>query len=319
MLKTILGGTSSEMQLASWLADPEVDGPITEKEATAELAKLVSSRLDLALSGDDLPKWRTVVARYVLATEFRSDLEGDAPKQLDGVAEATRDVVSRARTIADRLREAHSDRYPTIADQAESELNLRAETIDPLALGSIDTFRFEERALLARCGELVREGSFERASEITRQRRNSFWLAEDVERQAQWEAVQLAARLGVAADEVDVVLKTPPKGPADWIRRYADNWYRLDRAQRRREAWLPKLERSPQSVDDTTTSSIGWPRGSSLSCRPPAGRSAASAARRRSLTTLSDRNPVPSRSSWSMRCGTRWESSSLNGLRTTAR
>jgi hypothetical protein len=245
MLKTILGGTSSEMQLASWLADPEVDGPITEKEATAELAKLVSSRLDLALSGDDLPKWRTVVARYVLATEFRSDLEGDAPKQLDGVAEATRDVVSRARTIADRLREAHSDRYPTIADQAESELNLRAETIDPLALGSIDTFRFEERALLARCGELVREGSFERASEITRQRRNSFWLAEDVERQAQWEAVQLAARLGVAADEVDVVLKTPPKGPADWIRRYADNWYRLDRAQRRLEAWLPKLEHDP--------------------------------------------------------------------------
>lgn len=245
MLRTILGGTSSEMQLASWLADPAVDKAVAEKEAAAELAKLVSSRLGLDLSGDDLSRWRAAAARFVLATEFRSDLEGDAPKQLDGVPRATRDVVSRARTIADRLREAHADRYPSIADQAESELNLRPEVIDPLALGSIDTFRFEERALLARCGELVREGSYERASEITRQRRHSFWLADNVERQAQWESVQLAARLGVAADEVDAVLKSPPKGPAEWIRRYADDWHRLDRAQRRLEAWLPKLEHDP--------------------------------------------------------------------------
>jgi len=245
MLKTVLAGTSSESQLASWLADPEVDKAVADKEATAELARLVASRLGLDLSGDDLSRWRAAVARYVLATEFRSDLEGEAPKQLDGVPEATREVVARARTIADRLREAHADRYPTIADQAESELNLHAEVIDPLTLGSIDTFRFEERALLARCGEFVREGSYERASEITRQRRNSFWLAEDIERQSQWEAVQLAALLGVAADDVDAALKSPPKGPADWIRRYADSWQHLDRAQRRLEAWLPKLEHDP--------------------------------------------------------------------------
>jgi len=245
MLKTVLGGSNSETQIASWLADPGVDRAVADKEATAELAKLLSSRLGLDLSGDDLPRWRATVARYVLATEFRSDLEGDAPKQLDGVPEATRDVVLRARAIADRLREAHAERYPTIADQAESELNLGAASIDPLALGSIDTFRFEERALLARCGELVREGSYERASETTRQRRTSFWLAEDVERQAHWEAVLLAARLGVAADEVNAVLKSPPKAPSDWIRQYADNWHRLDRAQRRLEAWLPKLEHDP--------------------------------------------------------------------------
>jgi len=245
ILKTLLGGSSSEMQLAFWLADPSVDRAITEKGATAELAKLVLSRLDMDLSGDDLSRWHAAVGRYVLATEFRSDLEGDAPKQLDAVPEATRDVVTRARTIADRLREAHPRRYASIADQAESELNLRAEVIDPLALGSIDTFRFEERALLARCSELVREGSYERASEITRQRRSSFWLAEDVERQSQWEAVQLASRLGLAADEVDAGLRSPPKAPADWIRRYADNWQHLDRAQRRLEAWLPKLEHDP--------------------------------------------------------------------------
>jgi hypothetical protein len=245
MLKTLLVGTNSETQLASWLADPDVDQAIVQKEAAGELAKLVSARLGVDLRGDDLSKWRSVVARHVLATEFRSDLDGEAPRQLEGVPDATQDVVSRARAIANRLREAHADRYPAMADQAEGELNLSADVIDPLALGSIDTFRFEERALLDRCGELVWEGSYEQASEITLQRRHSFWLAEDVERQAQWEAVQLAARLGVVADEVDSALKSPPKAPADWIRRYADTWHLLDRAQRRLEAWLPKLEHDP--------------------------------------------------------------------------
>lgn len=245
VLKTILAGGNSEVQLASWLANSDVDQSIVEKEAAAELAKLVSARLGVEVSGEDLSKWRSVVARYVLATEFRSDLQGQVPKQLDGVLSATQDVVARARAIADRLRDAHSDRYPGIADQAESELSLSANAIDPLTLGSIDTFRFEERALLDRCGVLVRDGGYEQVFDITRQRRHSFWLAEDVERQAQWEAVQLAARLGLVADEVGTALKSPPRNAADWVLRYADTWHRLDRAQRRLEAWLPKLEHDP--------------------------------------------------------------------------
>lgn len=242
ILKTLLGGTNSEMQLTSWLADPNVDRAIVEKEAAGELAKLVSARLGVGLAGDDLSKWRSVVTRYVLATEFRSDLDGEAPSQLSGVPDATQEVVARARAMAARLREEHADRYPAMADRAQSELSLSADAIDPLALGWIDTFRFEERALLDRCGELVREGRYEQASEITHQRRHSFWLGNDVERQAQWEAVQLAAHLGVAADKVDAELRSPPKTPAEWIRRYADTWHLLDRAQRRLEAWLPKLE-----------------------------------------------------------------------------
>lgn len=245
MLKTLLRGANSQSQLASWLADPTLDQRILEKGAATELAKLVSARLGLSVSADDLAKSRAVAARYVLATEFRSDLEGEVPRELDGVPDATQEVVAHARAIADRLREAHADRYPAIADQAQSELNLSAKVIDPLTLGSIDTFRFEERALLDRCAELVREGRYEQASEITRRRRNSFWLAGDVERQAQWEAVQLAARLGIAADEVDQALKSPPRGPSDWIRRYANSWHWLDRAQRRLEAWLPKLDHDP--------------------------------------------------------------------------
>jgi len=245
VLKTILAGGNSEVQLASWLANPDLDRTIVEKEAVVELAKLVSARLGVDVSGEDLSKSRSVVTRHVLAAEFRSDLQGEVPKQLDGVPSATQEVVGRARAIADRLREAHSDQYPAMADQAESELNLSANAIDPLTLGSIDTFRFEERALLDRCGELVRDGRYEQVLNITRQRRHSFWLSESVERQAQWEVAKLAARLGLVADEVAAALKSPPKSAADWVLRYADTWHWLDRAQRRLEAWLPKLEHDP--------------------------------------------------------------------------
>ena len=245
ILRTILGGGSSEVQLATWLADPEVDSVVVEKQALDELAKLLSARLDLDVSGEDLSKWRSVVARFVLATEFRSDLEAEPPRQLDGVPTATQAVVGRARAIADRLRGSHADQYPTLADQAESELGLRSEAVDPLALGAIDTFRFEERALLHRCGELVRGGSYQQVLDLASERRHSFWVVADVERQAQWEAIQLAARLGLIADEVAGALKIAPKSAASWVDRYAETWYQLDRAQRRLEAWLPKLEHDP--------------------------------------------------------------------------
>lgn len=245
MLRTILGAGGSEAQLARWLADPDVDPVIVEKQAVDELRKLVTARLDLEVSGEDLTRWRSVVTRFALATEFRSDFEGELPSQLEGVPVATQDVTARARSIADLLRKHHGDRYPALADQAQAELGLKADEVDALALGSIDTFRFEERALLRRCAELVRDSNYDQVLGITSERRHSFWVVEDVERQAQWEAMQLAARLGRAADEVASALKSPPKSAAAWVERYAETWHRVDRAQRRLEAWLPKLEHDP--------------------------------------------------------------------------
>lgn len=245
MLKTILGGSTSEVQLATWLANPNLDGIIEEKEAKVELQKLVSSRLALELPGGELTKWRAISARFVLAVEFRSDLGGDPPPELDPIPDSTNEVVHRARTIADHLRTTHGERYAEIADQAESELGLATAAIDPLQLGTIDTFRFEEAALLARCAELVREGNYVAVAELADRRRDSFWLAEDVDRQAQWEAIRLAARLGSRADDVKADLESPPADVAGWVTRYVENWQHLDRAQRKLEAWIPKLDDDP--------------------------------------------------------------------------
>ena len=59
------------------------------------------------------------------------------------------------RELARRLRTNFSEVYPAMADRVEAELGLRDAKVPPDALGSIDTFRFEERALLAHCGDLI--------------------------------------------------------------------------------------------------------------------------------------------------------------------
>ena len=77
-------------------------------------------------------------------------------------------------------------------------------------LGAIDTFRFEERVLLARCAALVADGEFAQVLEIAAARSGSFWLRESIERQAQWEAIRLAAELGTAAEGVESDLSYLP-------------------------------------------------------------------------------------------------------------
>lgn len=248
VLKSMLPGSTADAQLAWWMASESIDEEIVAKEGIAELRKLVTSRLGITLEGEDLVKWRRIVARTALGFEFRSDLGGPPPTELASLPGSTADIDRNARAISAALRVNHPDAYPALADRAESELQLRQGSIDPLVLGSIDTFRFEERALLGRCGELIRDGEYIRVTEITEQRADSYWLTNSVDRQAQWEAIRYAAELGAAADLVDGGLEIAPRGVADWIERYATTWYLLDGAQRRLEAWLPKLVDDPDDI-----------------------------------------------------------------------
>ena len=83
-----------------------------------------------------------------------------------------------------------------MADRVEAELGLRDAKVSPDGLGSIDTFRFEERALLAHCGDLIAAKQFDQALAIISGREHSFWLDRDVGRKAQWEACRRMAELG---------------------------------------------------------------------------------------------------------------------------
>jgi PglZ domain len=247
ILKSIFHDASgSEGLLAAWLVSDGRDEEIRSKEATRELTKLIRSSLGLDPPEDtNLPKLRAITIRYVLAGEFLSDLNGDPPASLDGVPiPKTKDEVSAVRDLAIRLRTNFARLYPAIADRLENELGLRNANIPAHALGSIDTFRFEEKTLLAYCGELIATTKFDEALRLVGEREHCFWLDRDVGRKAQWEACRRMAELGSVSISVRTAVNKATGDPNAWVNTYTarDGWYRLDQAQRRLEAWIANLD-----------------------------------------------------------------------------
>ena len=251
VLKSIFHRKSgNEDIIAAWIASDERDAEIDAKEATRELVKLVRSKLGLELpEGAALPKLRSITLRYCLASEFRCDLSSAPPSVLDAIpAPKTKDEEGAVRELANRLRLNFSDVYPAMADRVEAELGLRTAAVPAEALGSIDTFRFEERVLLAYCGNLIAAKKFDKALLVITGREHSFWLDRDVERKAQWEACRRMAELGNIGVAVRAAVGKMSDDASAWVDAYAakDGWFRLDQAQRRLEAWVANLDDEPE-------------------------------------------------------------------------
>lgn len=247
LVKLVLGSGSSEELICRWLANEARDAELEAKQAAPELLKLVQARLGLSLAGVSLAKARHQTLRYVLVNEFRSDLGGKAPGQLDVVpAPPTKEELQRVRDVAERLRREHPDAYSDIADGIERELNLPALKIDADALGTIDTFRFEEAVLLEHAAKLIADAHYERALELVLARRRSFWVDRSLGRLGQWETCRLMADLGREVARIRPLLKKGNGTPKSWVEGYASDWYRADLAQRALESWVAKLEDEPE-------------------------------------------------------------------------
>jgi hypothetical protein len=252
ILKSIFHDASgNDGLLTEWLSSDARDAEIVTKAATRELTKLLKARLGLDLAADSTPsRLRAIVLRYVLAGEFRLDLSCDAPGSLDGIPKpTTKDEESAVRDLARRLRTGHAETYPSLADRVEEELGLKNAKIPSDALGSIDTFRFEERVLLRHAGDLIASGKFETALSLVSAREHSFWLDRDVGRKAQWEATRRMAELGHLAVQVKEAVSKTSGDTATWIDAYASHsgssWFRLDQAQRSLEFVVSKLDEDP--------------------------------------------------------------------------
>jgi hypothetical protein len=251
ILKSIFHDASgNDGLLTAWLVSDARDAEMVSKEATSELTRLVKARLGLDVSADfPLAKLRAIVLRYVLAGEFRLDLACDPPVSLEGVAKpSTKDEERAVRDLARRLRTSHPDAYAVLADGIEHELGLRTVKLPPGALGSIDTFRFEERALLRHAGDLISDGLFEEALALVTGREQSFWLDRDVIRKAQWEAIRRMAELGSVAKTIRTAVAGTSGDAATWFDAYVsrEGWFRLDQAQRQLEAWIARLDEEPE-------------------------------------------------------------------------
>jgi hypothetical protein len=184
-----------------------------------------------------------------LASEFRADLQCAAPSTLAAIPlPDAQERLDRIRDIARRLRTEHADVYEVMADRVERELELRAALVPSGALGAIDTFRFEERALLSWAGDLVAEGRYAEALAVVEGRQRSYWLDRSPSRKAQWEAVRRMADLGAIAAEIRGALGSMNENAAAWVDVYTrtNGWYRLDLAQRRLETWIATIDDEPE-------------------------------------------------------------------------
>src|SRR5262249_27394384 len=89
----------------------------------------------------------------------------------------------------------------------------------------------------------------EEALVLVTARRQSFWVARDVTRQAQWEACRLMAELGCAIARVRPVLGKMGTDPTKWLAAYTagEGWDRSDTLQRRLETWVAKMDEEPEA------------------------------------------------------------------------
>ncbi len=249
ILKVIFHDAStSEALIAGWLASESRDAEIESKGGKEELSKLLRSRLGLEVALDaPLAKTRAIALRYVLVGEFRGDLRCDPPDALAGIpVPPTKDEAKAVKDVARLLRAAHASEYSGLADGVEVRLGLAMIGLPGEVLGTIDTFRFEERALLRHCGDLVATGKHGVALAVIAEREHNFWLDRDVARKAQWEACRRMAELGAVAAQVRKAVAKAGGDVGSWVESYRESWYRLDQAQRRFETWLTNLEEEPE-------------------------------------------------------------------------
>ena len=251
VLRSIFDRARGEALISQWLANDDKDNDIVDKDASLELLELIQSRLGLSvLEHTTLSEARQKLLRYVLVGEFRLDLECGPPRSVSMVPEPhSKEHAERTRSVAATLRRNHANRYVNLANKVEVDLDLADAEVDAARLGNIDTFRFEERALLAYAGELICIHDYKKALGIVEGRRRSFWVDRDVGRQAQWEACRLIAELGHEIEKVRRAMGRTNGHPDKWVEGYAskDGWFRVDELQRRLESWVANMDEEPEA------------------------------------------------------------------------
>jgi hypothetical protein len=254
LLKGIFGVADSQAILTAWIAEEDHDSEIESKRALGELRTVVRTRLGLDLPDNaSLSRLRAITARFTLANEFRSGLLPAAElagQAIDGLrtvpAPETKDQEKTIREICRRLRERYAAAYVSLADRIEGELGLSGDAVSGNALGAIDTFRFEERAVAEVCFRLIAEERFTEARSLIEAKERSFWVDHHVARKTVWEVCRLMIELGLTAAQAGATIAKANGSPAIWVERYVsqseDGWFRVDRTQRRLETIVPEVE-----------------------------------------------------------------------------
>ncbi|MEY4200735.1 MAG: hypothetical protein RLZZ265_2475, partial [Verrucomicrobiota bacterium] len=254
LLDLALETTDIVAATAMWVADAAHDKRLVEKGAVGELIKLVENRAGFrGLIESELASGRQRFIRYLLLSEFREDLRCEPPAALAMIPHPSlKDQREFCRKVLDHLRTRHMAIFQTMADTVETEFGLAEAGIQARNLGSIDTFRFEEKAVLYHCSEVLADGDYSAARSLVTVHSGSFWARLDFSRrQAQWEVCDLLASLGTEVAKVEGDLAKLPANTTsrDLVKRYVaeGGWHRMDLLHRRLEGRLARMEEEPET------------------------------------------------------------------------
>ena len=252
ILNLVLGKQDAAAMIAKWLAEPKTDKDIEARGGREELHKLIELKCGLPLSEEAaLAASRDALCRFLLVNEFRQDLECAEPSSLAmipgaGLKEQREFVV---RTL-DFMRKDYAETYGMVADSVEQEFSLAKAGIPASELGSIDTFRFEERSMLAHVGNMIADGNYDEASQLIASHRRSYWAEQDLSRrQVQWELCATLTKLGIETKKVREELRKIGSGAKVLFVSYTKDggWHRMDSLHRQLETQMVQLPDEPEA------------------------------------------------------------------------
>jgi hypothetical protein len=177
---------------------------------------------------------RFALASWLMAVEFVTDLgEPPATAELLAVQALDGTLSQLCRKLIELVRAQFPDEYRALSGQFEDMLALERQGHQPEALGSIDTFRFEEGAVRGAALSALHLGKWATAARYATERKPEacFWVRQDKNRERTWELIQLAAEVGRELESSSKGLKGCTS-LEEATNRYRDSLHHVDRCHR---------------------------------------------------------------------------------------
>ncbi len=175
----------------------------------------------------------TLVADWLMVVEFVHDLkEEPATPELRALTKLG-PYAKECRRLVARLRDQLPDLYGELASELQESLSQERTSHHANALGSIDTFRFEEEATRFAALDALRNRKWEIADSYASARTTEacFWVRHSDSLQRTWDIIRQAASAGLAFQETQKALEHCGS-LEEAVERYATKLAPVDRMHR---------------------------------------------------------------------------------------
>lgn len=254
-LGIVFGSDNPVDIVLAFLAQPEYDSEIENRDLLQDLARLASQLVGLKPAPQSgAGALRAQLARYVLMTDLVTPLGDAAPGSLKTTAVARKPMAQEAAMNLAALWRNRTDLasiYATWATKVEAEFGLGGLSIPLDALSKVETFAATE-ALLQEAVEkaLVSKPAAQHLA-IAEQRRTGFWARQLPGVKTRWDVILDAGRVLLESARIDRALKSKTWSAEALVARYARSeddaaWSVLDRVQRHLERDFHLFDFSPQ-------------------------------------------------------------------------